>query len=120
MNLFHAILYLYSHTHTHALFGSDARAQIGFILYSPLPGFVPWSDHDHGQMMIVTSLFVIHMIGVLAFMCLFGIVIHRCTCCHTPSTSSILDYDDISYHPVDDRDDVASEFLNPTSSSMEA
>ena len=39
--------------------------QIGFILYNPIPGSQAWADHDHGQLMIVTCIFCLHIIFVL-------------------------------------------------------
>ena len=58
------------------------RTQIGFILYNPMAGAVPWSDHDHNQMMLVTSFFVMHMIADLGLLALVACLIHRCSCCH--------------------------------------
>lgn len=51
--------------------------QVGFILYNPLPGAVAWKDHDHGQIMIVTSLFCFHLAANLAFVALIGFLVRR-------------------------------------------
>lgn len=41
--------------------------QIGFILYNPWPHAQPWADADHHQMMLVTDIFVVHVVFSLIF-----------------------------------------------------
>lgn len=47
--------------------------QVGFILYNPIPGSIPWADHDHGQIMIVTCIFCLHIL--FNFILIFSIYI---------------------------------------------
>lgn len=51
--------------------------QIAFILYNPLPGAERWLPDDHDQLMLITSLFVLHMLAVLILMFLFASWIHK-------------------------------------------
>ncbi len=39
--------------------------QMGFVLYNPFPGSVPWNEHDHDQLMLVTTMFAWHMAGIV-------------------------------------------------------
>ncbi len=39
--------------------------QMGFVLYNPLPASVPWNEHDHDQLMLVTMMFAWHMAGII-------------------------------------------------------
>ena len=52
--------------------------QAGFVLYSPLPGAVPWRQDDHEQMMVVTMMFAWHMAGVFVVMLCIGAVVAAC------------------------------------------
>ena len=47
--------------------------QVGFILYNPIPGSIPWADHDHGQLMIATCIFCLHIL--FDFMAVFAVYI---------------------------------------------
>ncbi|XP_014675896.1 PREDICTED: transmembrane protein 45B-like [Priapulus caudatus] len=42
--------------------------QAAVVLYSPLPGAVPWAADDHTQMTMVTVIFAWHCVGVLVYM----------------------------------------------------
>ncbi|XP_077493150.1 transmembrane protein 45B-like [Amblyomma americanum] len=56
--------------------------QVGFILYSPLPGEPSWDVHSHDDMMLATTIFTWHMIGVLAFLSVMGVlVLVTCSAC---------------------------------------
>ncbi|XP_049512506.1 transmembrane protein 45B-like [Dermacentor silvarum] len=48
--------------------------QVGFILYSPLPGLPPWDVHSHMDMMLAASVFTWHMIALLAYLGVVGVV----------------------------------------------
>ncbi len=39
--------------------------KMGFFLYKPFPGSVPWNEHDHDQLMFVTMMFAWHMAGIV-------------------------------------------------------
>ncbi|KAH7933613.1 hypothetical protein HPB49_014372 [Dermacentor silvarum] len=48
--------------------------QVGFILHSPLPGLPPWDVHSHMDMMLAASVFTWHMIALLAYLGVVGVV----------------------------------------------
>lgn len=52
--------------------------QVGFLLYNPLPGAVPWREDDHEQMMVITMMFAWHMAAVLVIMLCIGAVVAAC------------------------------------------
>lgn len=52
--------------------------QVGFLLYNPLPGAVPWRDDDHEQLMVVTMMFTWHMAAVFVVMLCIGAVVAAC------------------------------------------
>jgi hypothetical protein len=67
--------------------------QVGFILYNPLPGAIPWGDHDHNQIMLITTIFCLHMASVLCFMFVVGMVTYRAN-----SMAKIVpDFDGVGY-----------------------
>ncbi|RWS22417.1 hypothetical protein B4U80_11378 [Leptotrombidium deliense] len=46
--------------------------QVGFILYNPLPNAKKWDEHNHEQIMVITSMFCWHIIAALiwfTFLC---------------------------------------------------
>ncbi|EEC06498.1 transmembrane protein 45B, putative [Ixodes scapularis] len=47
--------------------------QIGFVLYNPLPNAKKWEE-NHQNMMLVTAVYTWHMIGVLTYVGLMGVV----------------------------------------------
>ena len=52
--------------------------QIAFILYPPSSGyFQHWNFEDHGQMMLVTSLFAAHLAFILLFEFFLGVLIYK-------------------------------------------
>jgi hypothetical protein len=55
--------------------------QVGFILYNPVPGSIPWDEESHEQHMIVTMMFTWHMAVVFIIMMLIGALVaclNRC------------------------------------------
>lgn len=48
--------------------------QIGFILYNPMPNARQWEE-NHQNLMLVTTIYTWHMIGVLAYVGLMGLVV---------------------------------------------
>jgi len=62
--------------------------QAGFVLYNPIPGAVPWTEDDHGQMMVLTMMFAWHMAAVFVVMVCIGAVVAACqTRCSRAETS---------------------------------
>ena len=44
--------------------------QIGFVLYPPIKaekGQIPWDPNDHGQMMVITVIFTLHLAIIILF-----------------------------------------------------
>ena len=39
--------------------------QIGFLLYNPIPGSIPWNGNEPESVMKVTLIFAWHMIGCI-------------------------------------------------------
>ena len=39
--------------------------QIGFLLYNPIPGSIPWNGDEPESVMKVTLIFAWHMIGCI-------------------------------------------------------
>lgn len=52
--------------------------QVGFLLYNPLPGAVPWDEEDHEQMMVLVMIFAWHMAAVFVIMVCIGAVVAAC------------------------------------------
>ena len=51
--------------------------QIAFILYPPSGYFQKWNFEDHDQMMLVTSLFAAHLVFILLFEFILGVLIYK-------------------------------------------
>jgi hypothetical protein len=61
--------------------------QVGFILYNPIHGHIPWKDDDHEEMMVATMMFAWHMAVVFLLMLSIGVVVrlvsNRIAVCRT-------------------------------------
>lgn len=53
--------------------------QVGFILYNPFSWATPWAEHDHSQMMTVTSVFAFHILANVILMAAIGCFVYRTT-----------------------------------------
>lgn len=60
-----------------------------------------WDEHDHNQMMIITSLFVAHMIAVLFFMYFFASLILKSKSCCSGSEFAGVSYEIVADDATD-------------------
>ncbi|XP_076356940.1 transmembrane protein 45B-like [Tachypleus tridentatus] len=70
--------------------------QIGFILYNPFPGVLPWDVNNHQQIMLVTAIFAWHMAAIIVFMGLIGFMIWLK---ERPLLNSARFYSDVEQNP---------------------
>ncbi|KAH7939616.1 transmembrane protein 45B [Rhipicephalus sanguineus] len=57
-----------------ALLHGTWLCQIGFILYSPLPGYKPWDVNSHRDLMLAASVYAWHIMAVLVYVGALGAV----------------------------------------------
>lgn len=71
-------------------------------MYSPLPHAREWDQEDHMIMMLVTTLFCVHLVSILILMMSIGYLIRKC---YMYGVTGVTFDSDIKYIPPEDDDD---------------